>query len=64
MDPGLCGRPGMACVAKGVLAPSCTSDKREPASLRPARAVHTHSFSRTPARVGLWCPGVERCAPL
>lgn len=64
MDPELCGWPGMACVAEGLLAPSYTSDKREPACLRPAHAMHTHSFTRTPARVGPLCPGVEGCAPL
>lgn len=60
MDLELCGWLGMACVAEGLLAPRYISDEREPASMRPAHAVHTCSFTCASASGSI----VPRCEGL
>lgn len=64
MDLELCGWPGMACVAAGLVARRYTSDEWEPASRHPAHAVRSRSFTHALARVGLLCLDMEGCAPL
>ena len=60
MDLELCGWLGMVCVAEELLALRYISDEQRPASLRPAHAVHTHSFTHAPASGSI----VPRCEGL